>query len=230
MIGRLIRSMGFATVLFAATLSAAGCGATESRPAAFETSDEVETAGRPESTERATSSSPAAGGGPAASPTAAAAAQDPACGHRGDAEPSELAGITAAHNIIRCQLSSPSGRRPAPLSWSRPLAKAAQTYAERLARAGCKLEHARTDDGENLYGGTGAGSAAEVVAMWAAEQRCFEYGPVPRSCTCTCGHYTQLVWADTERLGCGRASCSDGSEIWVCRYDPSGNYAGSAPY
>ncbi len=50
-----------------------------------------------------------------------------------------------------------------------------------------------------------------------------------------CGHYTQLVWRDTERVGCGVANCNnvDGfgaGNLWVCNYDPPGNYVGERPY
>jgi hypothetical protein len=39
-----------------------------------------------------------------------------------------------------------------------------------------------------------------------------------------CGHYTQIIWRNTTEVGCGMATCSNGSEIWVCNYNPPGNY------
>ncbi len=48
-----------------------------------------------------------------------------------------------------------------------------------------------------------------------------------------CGHYTQIVWKNTERIGCGKATARrDGifKVYWVCQYDPSGNYVGQRPY
>jgi hypothetical protein len=39
------------------------------------------------------------------------------------------------------------------------------------------------------------------------------------------GHFTQLVWVGTQRLGCGVAQCAD-MDVWVCRYDPPGNVQG----
>lgn len=51
----------------------------------------------------------------------------------------------------------------------------------------------------------------------------------PGTCSCisfqcnACGHYTQVVWRDSERLGCGVGDCTGGGEIWVCNYDPPGN-------
>lgn len=39
------------------------------------------------------------------------------------------------------------------------------------------------------------------------------------------GHFTQVVWKDTERLGCG----TKGNYV-VCRYAPPGNYRTSRTY
>jgi pathogenesis-related protein 1 len=158
------------------------------------------------------------------------AAGDAQCDHLGDAEPRELTGITAAHNAIRCRVARPQGGALVPLSWSASLATDAQRYADQLAKNGCRLQHAQTDHGENLFGGSGKNGAAAVVERWAAEERCFRYASFPETCSCTCGHYSQIVWADTQRLGCGMAPCADGGEVWVCRYDPAGNYVGRHPY
>ena len=155
---------------------------------------------------------------------------DTACGHLGDAEPNHLAGITAAHNTVRCRVQRPSGQRLPPLSWSSALAAEAQRYADTLAANGCHLEHSKTEHGENLFGGSGRNTPAEVVERWASEQRCFSYAKFPDGCSCTCGHYTQLVWADTRRVGCGMATCASGAEMWVCNYDPAGNYTDTFPF
>jgi pathogenesis-related protein 1 len=185
-----------------AALTGLGCGSTKSQP-------------------RGTGTAPMAH-----PPTASGAS----CGHHGDPEPAPLVGITAAHNAVRCRVSRPSAQTLPPLSWSQPLAAHAQRYADSLARNGCNLQHSQTEHGENLFGGSGKNTPAEVVTRWAGEEQCFHYANFPASCSCTCGHYTQLVWADTTRLGCGMARCANGSEVWVCNYDPAGNYVGSAPY
>ena len=46
------------------------------------------------------------------------------------------------------------------------------------------------------------------------------------------GHYTQIVWKNTTKVGCGIAnSLTDrGGEWVVCRYSPPGNYVGQKPY
>jgi hypothetical protein len=41
------------------------------------------------------------------------------------------------------------------------------------------------------------------------------------------GHYTQLVWKSTERLGAGIAYNSDRTKVYIAaQYSPPGNYLG----
>jgi hypothetical protein len=44
-----------------------------------------------------------------------------------------------------------------------------------------------------------------------------------------CGHFTQLVWNDTEFVGCGRSECFAGGVFITCSYDPPGNWKGEVP-
>nr|XP_030147750.3 peptidase inhibitor 16 [Taeniopygia guttata] len=53
----------------------------------------------------------------------------------------------------------------------------------------------------------------------------------------TCDNYTQVVWAETTRIGCGSSFCkkSHGIEtenvhLLVCSYYPPGNMKGKKPY
>jgi hypothetical protein len=170
------------------------------------------------------------GAGPTTSTTSTTSSPggSSACGHAGEAEPTEVAGITAAHNAIRCALPSPAP--PPPLQWSSSLAAVAQAYATVLADS-CNLVHSGGDYGENLYASWGMSpSPADVVTSWASELSCFSYGEFPGCCGCTCGHYTQIVWRDSTYLGCAKATCTDEGEVWVCNYDPPGNYLGNMPY
>lgn len=160
-------------------------------------------------------------------PRAAGPAPAPAASPR-DPEPGRLAGITAAHNRVR------AGVGVAPLEWSPELARYAQRWADRLKQRGCRLEHRPSSGpdaqrhGENLYSGTGrAPAAAEVVDMWAAEVA--SYDAKRNRCKGVCGHYTQVVWRASQRVGCAMATCG-ATEVWVCNYDPPGNYVGERPY
>jgi uncharacterized protein YkwD len=165
-------------------------------------------------------------------------------------ETGRLAGITAAHNAIRANVSTPTPNPPLPpLTWSESLAATAQAYADKLATTGgCQLVHSGAPGlGENLayYGGQMA-SAEQAVGGWAGEVSCWTYGNFMQSDACDmactsamytsgCGHYTQLVWRDTTEVGCGVALCSSSGgfsskEIWVCNYTPQGNYVTEKPY
>ena len=41
------------------------------------------------------------------------------------------------------------------------------------------------------------------------------------------GHYTQVVWAESDKVGCGVTTYKDGAwftTLYVCNYGPNGNY------
>lgn len=144
------------------------------------------------------------------------------------------AALLRAHNDARADVSpTPSPPLP-PLTWSTDLAATAQSWAER-----CVFEHSSGNLGENLAlfspRDVDASLAASVVELWDSER--VDYSLSSNSCAAgkQCGHYTQLVWRDTERVGCGVANCNnvDGfgaGNLWVCNYDPPGNYVGERPY
>lgn len=158
----------------------------------------------------------------------------------GAGETGRMVGMTEAHNRFR-RMSDAMPPMPA-LVWNTDLAAIAQAYSEELARTGCGLTHSGNGYGENLYWQSGLSvSAEDVVASWHEEIECYTFGPFMRGDACNractdamnasgCGHYTQIVWRDTRRLGCGVATCPGGAEIWTCNYDPAGNYVGEEPY
>jgi hypothetical protein len=43
------------------------------------------------------------------------------------------------------------------------------------------------------------------------------------------GHYSQIVWKTTTKVGCGFAE-SNGSDVLVCDYAPPGNVMGERAY
>jgi pathogenesis-related protein 1 len=137
--------------------------------------------------------------------------------------PASLArAMLEAHNAVRARVGVP------PLAWSAQLATGAQNWASRLIATN-EFAHQPDDRyGENLFGiSGGAASPSQVVAAWADEARGYDI----RTDTCAgvCGHYTQIVWRATHTVGCGVASDPE-REIWVCEYDPPGNFVGSRPY
>lgn len=129
--------------------------------------------------------------------------------------------ILAAHNSVRASLKIP------PLTWSEKLAAHAQEWANTLLARG-EFVHSKSGYGENLFAIQGArATPEEVVDEWASEARDYNYAA--NKCRKMCGHYTQIVWANTKEVGCGVARNSR-REVWVCNYYPPGNYVGQRPY
>ena len=149
--------------------------------------------------------------------------------------------MTDAHNAARAAVDGGGAGPLPPVSWSSELGGVAQAYADELALR-CDLRHSSTSYGENLaYVGGMEATAAQIVANWTDERACYTYGAFGTAdhcdttvteCSGCCGHYTQVVWRHSTRIGCGMAVCLGGAheEIWVCSYDPAGNYAGELPY
>jgi pathogenesis-related protein 1 len=143
-----------------------------------------------------------------------------------------VTGITAAHNAARAAVTPAATPAIPNLTWSSAIAATAQAYAEQ-----CKFEHSMGKYGENLYAAAGKdASGQDVVDSWVSEAANYDYAA--NSCSGVCGHYTQVVWRNSVRLGCGVAKCSKNSpfsgfadwQIWVCNYDPPGNFNGTRPY
>jgi hypothetical protein len=76
----------------------------------------------------------------------------------------------------------------------------------------------------------GAGKRGSIDA-WANEKANYDYGSNSGHGSVV-GHYTQIVWQKTTKVGCGKAdSITDyGGEHVVCRYSIAGNMRGEKPY
>lgn len=137
--------------------------------------------------------------------------------------------VLAQHNEYRSALQLP------PLVWSAQLASDAQAWAKNLARIdkGQHDSNVRGREGENIWWGTaGAYSPTEMVDFWGNEKGKFIYGVFPECMTepsAVVGHYTQMIWKNTQSVGC--ALVSNGKmDYLVCRYSLPGNIVGEKPY
>ena len=144
-----------------------------------------------------------------------------------------------AHNGVRKKHNLPL------LTWSDALAQSSREWGKTLVRRGCDFYHdPDTEYGENLYwqwisdsnNTELISSPEEAVTWWADEIRYYNYAKNTCRKGKDCGHYTQLVWAETTEVGCSVHTCFDAdnddtqTDLWVCRYDPPGNIEGEKPY
>ena len=123
--------------------------------------------------------------------------------------------------------------RMPPLAWDPALAAGAAVYAQQMAATGLFAHSDRSKRrgvGENLWMGTrGAFSFEAMVGGWAAEKRYFVPGIFPNNSRsgdwADVGHYTQMIWPATQRVGCAIAA-SARTDYLVCRYATAGNIDG----
>lgn len=140
--------------------------------------------------------------------------------------------LLAAHNRERSAHGIPA------LAWDPVLVAEAQAWGETLAASG-EFEHDPDTDGddpqgENLWAGTrGAYAPEEMVGGWIEEKKHFRPGRFPDNSStgdfADVGHYTQLMWRESDRVGCALAEGAE-EEVLVCRYRTAGNVVGERPF
>jgi uncharacterized protein YkwD len=148
-----------------------------------------------------------------------------------------------SHNTVRVPLGL------TPLRWSTSLANYAQQWAfHQASTQNCTMQHRPHQDGvfkqvhgENLFWASPKRwsdgklelqtiSITEVIKAWTDEVVDYNYANNSCRLGTQCGHYTQVVWQNTQKVGCAVAICPNKSQLWVCNYDPAGNYIGVRPY
>uniref|UniRef100_A0A8B9PFF2 Peptidase inhibitor 16 n=1 Tax=Apteryx owenii TaxID=8824 RepID=A0A8B9PFF2_APTOW len=141
--------------------------------------------------------------------------------------------IVDGHNKYRSQVSPPA-MDMLKMSWDTELEAFAQAYAEK-----CIWDHnkERGRRGENLFAMTPTLDLEFAVEDWNGEEKYYNLTTTTCAPGQMCGHYTQVVWASTHRIGCGVKFCAkiDGIEtedmyLLVCNYYPPGNMKGRKPY
>ncbi|RNA32892.1 Golgi-associated plant pathogenesis-related 1-like [Brachionus plicatilis] len=129
-----------------------------------------------------------------------------------------------AHNSYRDLHHAP------PLTLDPKVIDVASTYADKLGYEIKSLVHSGTPGyGENLavwYSSAETDCSAmarKFVKMWYDEISLYNYNNP--GFTKETGHFTQVVWKSSTKLGCG-ISINDGKTFGVCNYTPPGNYIG----
>ncbi|KAL2635444.1 hypothetical protein R1flu_006923 [Riccia fluitans] len=118
------------------------------------------------------------------------------------------------------------------LTWDWTLARYAQNWANIRASRGnnCGLKHSYGPYGETLYWSSWRSTPWDACRFWLNEKAYYNYESNYCRPGKMCGHYTQIVWRTTTRVGCASASCPAGGTFTVCNFSPKGNYIGRRPY
>ena len=141
---------------------------------------------------------------------------------------------TYRNNVI------PAANNMRNISWSNDLENSASNWAGK-----CTWQHSGTKGlGENLYATSkrvpdpSKYNAMDAVNSWGNEEQYYNYNDNKCEPGQVCGHYTQMVWANSDSLGCHVQDCPsisglpwpNGGTLVVCQYSPPGNYVGQKPY
>ncbi|KXU30619.1 Fis family transcriptional regulator [Sphingobium sp. 22B] len=125
-----------------------------------------------------------------------------------------------------------------PLAWDSALAADAARYARQMAQTNIFRHSARASravpSGENLWmGSRGLYDYQLMVGSFIDEKRLFRRSGKLPDLSVTgrwedVGHYTQIIWRGTRKVGCALAE-GQSYDYLVCRYYPAGNIFGRNP-
>lgn len=143
--------------------------------------------------------------------------------------------ILDTHNMIRTEHNLPK------LVWDTKIEKQAQAWANAMMKHNT-VAHSPVSSrkwmGENIYtiittDSRLASDGSDAVMLWYAESSRYDYERNTCASGSVCGHFTQLIWKTTKRIGCGqsiRKKWDTTTIYWVCQYDPAGNVVWQNPY
>lgn len=132
--------------------------------------------------------------------------------------------MLSIHNVDRAAHSA------SPLVWDATVAASAASWA-----AGCKWAHTPNNPyGQNIAAGTWSTfGAKDATDLWYDEYKLYDFDKGEYSDAT--GHFTQMVWKGSKKLGCALQQCtakqmglgnSGNANFVVCNYDPPGNWIG----
>ncbi|XDV24394.1 hypothetical protein PO909_028596 [Leuciscus waleckii] len=161
-------------------------------------------------------------------------------------DPAFIEECVTGHNMHRTEVK-PSASNMRYMTWDEGLAVTARAWARFCVfKHNIYLKEVRrmhptfTSVGENIWVGYPYThfTVKSAVKSWVDEVQHYDYRQ--NKCSKVCGHYTQVVWADTYKVGCAAQACPKGvaetsfstkpAIIFVCNYATAGNYIGVAPY
>ncbi|CAF3406168.1 unnamed protein product [Rotaria sp. Silwood1] len=115
-----------------------------------------------------------------------------------------------------------------PLRLNNDLSKLAQEWANHLASTGTllhsKTKYKNVPVGENLRSQSWSITGKEMTEAWYNECKKYDYNS-HQSCQSGTGHFTQVVWKNSQEVGFARAQGTS-MNFAVAMYNPAGNFLG----
>lgn len=166
----------------------------------------------------------------------------------------DIQAILSAHNGIRGKYGV------GPLQWDNSLSDLAKQWADTCywghwssnqtkQALGTEYFPPPRQMGENLSIWSDPASTSlagqQGTQLWLNEEGEFDCNTGQCKPGGVCGHWTQMLWKDTQRVGCALRTCPDGIhpkswpssvaggknlKYFVCEYDPPGNFTGQRPF
>ncbi|NWH44733.1 GRPL2 protein, partial [Fregata magnificens] len=138
------------------------------------------------------------------------------------------------HNDLRSEVQ-PAASNMRYMTWDAALARTARAWANKCIfghniylskKHQCHPNF--TSIGENIWVGSHqAFYVADAIKSWYGEVRFYTF--TEQKCTNICGHYIQVVWDYSYKVGCAVTLCKEVAGIrnaanFVCNYSPGGNF------
>ncbi|XP_026041099.1 cysteine-rich venom protein [Astatotilapia calliptera] len=139
--------------------------------------------------------------------------------------------IVDVHNAFR-RAVQPSASDMLIMSYSEEVAASAQAWVDQ-----CILDHGAPSTrllngyhlGENLFYSSSLKSWTDVINAWHSEVEHYNY-PTGSTNGKSIGHYTQVIWNSSYKVGCGATLCPNNIYYYGCHYYRAGNFRRWAPY
>ncbi|XP_034019505.1 GLIPR1-like protein 1 [Thalassophryne amazonica] len=146
-----------------------------------------------------------------------------------------------AHNSARSSVQPPA-HIMLYMTWDEGLAITARAWARQcIYKHNVRRTHPTFPSvGENIWAGYPVSmfNTTNAIDLWVDEKKHYDLNS--NTCSDVCGHYTQVVWAQTYKVGCAVQLCTSGIQgtsffpnkgaIFVCNYAPAGNVNRRQPY
>ncbi|XP_019960536.2 cysteine-rich venom protein pseudecin [Paralichthys olivaceus] len=139
--------------------------------------------------------------------------------------------IVDRHNALR-RAVEPSASDMLMMNYSDEVAASAQAWVDK-----CILAHGAPSTrmlkgyqlGENLFYSSAPYPWTAVIDAWHSEVAHYLY-PNGSTNGQAIGHYTQVVWNSSYKVGCGMALCPNNIYFYGCHYYRAGNFRRWPPY